>query len=369
MDILLLTTILRTPEKGKIPQVKTIKDSMYYGMAQGFISAGHRLTMLAVEDYKPLEEEIYNCNIIFFKSRLKKLFRPNLIPLPAGYYIYIKKHQHEFDLIICGGVFTIPALFIGLLCSSKTVIWNEAVDHFNMFYKIPSKLWYNIVVRALLRKVLIIPRSIPAYNFISKYSSNVSREYVDHGVDISKFSIAEMKKKQFIVVSQLIQRKNINSIIRKFKEVNDIYTHGEFKLIIAGEGSEELKLKQLVKELQIENLVEFKGFLNHIELSVYISESYALLVYTLQDLNMVSIPEAIVSGTPVLTNMVPALAGFISENSLGIAKENWGADELIEIIVNNKEYSNQCMKFRDCLSSKGCASQIISIYEKYKFRV
>lgn len=365
MRILLLTTILRTPDKGKIPPVESIKDSMYYGMALGFVTEGHSVTMLAVTDYKPCNDENYEFPIYFFKSNLRKIFRPDLMPFPVGYFYFLKKYRDQYDLIICGGAFTMPAIFAAFLCPQKTIIWNEAVNHFNRFFRIPSLLWYNFVVRFILRKILIIPRSVLAYSFICKYSSYVSKEYVDHGVDISKFPVSGHKEKQFIVVSQLIPRKNIASIIRIMKCFNECNSDS-YKLIIIGKGNEENYLKQLTMQLGMNHLVEFKGFMSHAELASYLSQSYALLINTFQDVSMVSIPESIVVGTPVITNMVPALADFINKNKLGIAKNGWGIKELNEIIANNSYYCLQCLSFRERLSSRGCAEQIVDIFRRYK---
>lgn len=43
---------------------------------------------------------------------------------------------------------------------------------------------------------------------------------------------------------------------------------------------------------------------------------------------MVSIPEAIVSGTPILTNTQPASVEYIRANGLGIVKDNWDEYDL-----------------------------------------
>ena len=88
----------------------------------------------------------------------------------------------------------------------------------------------------------------------------------------------------------------------------------------------------------------------------------AFLVNTRKDLNMVSIPEAIVSGTPILTNLQPASADFVIKYKLGIAKQEWDENDIKEIVDNNTEYVKNCVEYRYKLSSEYAAQDFINIY-------
>ena len=53
----------------------------------------------------------------------------------------------------------------------------------------------------------------------SKYCNNVSKEYIDHGVNLEEFNLTtDKRKKQFVVLSQLIKRKRIDGIIDVFAD-------------------------------------------------------------------------------------------------------------------------------------------------------
>jgi 1,2-diacylglycerol 3-alpha-glucosyltransferase len=121
----------------------------------------------------------------------------------------------------------------------------------------------------------------------------------------------------------------------------------------------------LVKELNIESNVHFAGFLNHCELNEQVAKSVALLIATHKDLNMVSIPEAIVSGTPVLSNTVPALSAYIVKNNLGICKDNWGIRELELMIEEQQKFVDNCIRKRDDLSSENSAKKMIEAYQRF----
>ena len=152
---------------------------------------------------------------------------------------------------------------------------------------------------------------------------------VDHGIDIDKFPASMHKKRQLISSSRLILRKGVDGIIRNFNCLHKIPEYSDIKLIIAGRGPEESNLRKLVSDNNLTDYVEFVGFLPRHELGKMISESMALLINTSQDLNIVSIPESISAGTPVLTTSLTALSSFINTNKLGIAKKTWNENEMI----------------------------------------
>ena len=82
---------------------------------------------------------------------------------------------------------------------------------------------------------------------------------------------------------------------------------------------------------------------------------------------MLSIPESISSGTPVITTSVPYTMHDLEKNKLGIVKDNWGVSELIDIIENNEEYVNNCIDYREKLTSTASAQSLINAHsQKYQ---
>jgi 1,2-diacylglycerol 3-alpha-glucosyltransferase len=363
MNILILNAILFTADNNTIPKVNTIKDCMIYNMALGFKNSGHEVTLVAAEEYKPVKEEYYDLEVLFFKSRLKKIFLPPVLPLPAGLWKYLRKNKNNFDLIVSSETFSFSSLAASMVSPGKTIIWQELADHNNKFRRIPSKIWYSVVAKLFMQKALVIGRSIPAKNFISKYMRRVSDTWIDHGINLEKLKYSAAKTPNFLIVSQLIARKNVGSMIAIFKRFLEKYPEcKEFKLLIAGRGDEELQLKEMVTGNNLNNNIVFLGFLNHSELNKYIAESYATLFNTKKDLNIVSIPESIASGTPVITNMVSTLSSYINSNSLGIAKNNWNEDDLKHMIENNSHYVNKCMSIRSEMSKESAAKKMVDTF-------
>lgn len=362
MKILILNPLLYSGNNNDIPKVDTIKDTMIYSMCLGFKSLGHQVTLVAMECYKPVKDEVYDFEVLFFKTNFDKFLNAAL-PLSFSLGKYIRRNANNFDLIITSEVFAFHSLCAARCAPKKTVIWHELALHQKKFFHIPSKIWYNVVARLFMRKAFVIPRSESSRIFIRQYMPHVADMPVEHGMDISKFKYSKEKKNQFIVIAQLVKRKNIPSIIEKFQRFLKKYD-GTYKLLIAGRGELEEEIKHLIKQRGLQNNVSMLGFMSHEEMNDVLPFSKAMLIDTKQDNNMVSIPESIVSGTPVITNSVPTNSYLIKLNHVGVVKD-WNEDDMYEV-ASNTAYIDNCLKMRDDLSSAHQAQTLIKLFEQQK---
>lgn len=352
-------------ETDNIKKVESIKDTLMYNVCRGFISKGYEVTLITSQDFKPIKEEEYEFNVIFFKTNLKKICYPRIIPHLVGLRKYLKKNKDFFDIVICSEAFSLATYTAVRVFKEKCIVWQEMATHQKKFHHIPSKIWHNLIVKLFYNKCLIVPRSQEAKVFISRYAKNVSDLIVEHGMNLDKFPCEPRDNlKQFVVVSQLIERKQIDKIILAFSDF--ITTNSGFKLVICGIGDLEERLKELVNKLSLGNSVLFLGQCDHERLSKLYRESIGLLVYTKQDNNMVSIIESIASGTPVLTTSVPYNCCYIRDHNLGIVKDDWGKEELKAIVDRFNILTKNCIGFRDNLSSEYSAEKFTEIINNWQ---
>ncbi len=367
MKILILNPILYTADNNTIPKVKSIKDTMIYNMCLGFKSLGYEVTLAAAADYMPVEFEEYDFDMKWLKTDCHKLCPPSVLPYSKELSTFLKENSARFDMIVTSEVFSLWSFAAACICPNKTIIWQELTEHQNKFHQLPSKFWHHVVAKFFMQKVkAVVPRSTKAYDFIHQFMPMTTKKVVDHGINVDKFQYSTIKKRQIISSSQLIHRKNVDGIIHIFADFHHQKGYEDIKLLIAGRGEEEMRLKKLVSMLGLNDSVEFLGFLPQAKLNEYIRESLCFLVNTRKDLNMVSIPESIVSGTPILTNLQPASAGYIAKEHLGIAKDSWGVDELKQMIDNDSLFVDNCIKYRDKLTSKHSSKMLVDIFEKPK---
>lgn len=363
MKILMVNPIMYSNETNEIKKVKSIKDTLMYNVCCGFNNIGISITLACSYDFKPYLNEEYDFEIKFFKTNFRKICYPKIIPHLKGFKKYCKDNINNFDFVICSEAFSLATYTAVGVFKEKCYIWQEMAKHQKKFKKIPSIIWYNVIVKMFYKNATIIARSKNAREFISKYSKNVSSQIIEHGMNISKFPcVNRQNKKQFIVVSQLIKRKRIDKILYIFKLFLDEYK--DYKLIVCGSGDQKNELIQIVKNYGIEKNVVFKGQCKHADLSILYRQSLGLLIYTEQDNNMVSIIESIVSGTPIITTTIPYNTTYIRKYNLGIVNDNWGVKEMRMLINNFDLYSNNCINYRNNLSSENTAKLFYKIFSK-----
>lgn len=363
MRVLILNAILYTSETDDIPKVNSIKDTMIYSLCMGFVQNGDVPVLVAAKDYKPVNAEEYPFEIIWMDTVVPKIFKPRCIPKLKGLGKYIKENIDKYDYIISSEVFSLLSLDAVMNARKKTIIWHELGAHNNVMHKIPSLVWYNIVAKGFMGNVKTVPRSKYAFDFISKYVNNVDHDYIDHGVDLTKFKSEKNKDDYLVVVSQLIERKHVNGIIDRFHEFRSYECYNSYKLYIIGDGTEIENLKHQVTCLDENKNIIFMGKMKHSELLPILSKAKALLVNTSKDNSMVSIVESIAVGTPVLTTSVPFNSIYINSEELGLTKDNWDERDIKTIVEENELYVKNCISYRDKLSTIWMAKQFNRVYE------
>lgn len=362
MRILVINPILYTSETDIIPKVESIKDTMIYSMCLGFIKNGHEPVLIAASDYKPEKEERYPFEIVWMNTAYRRICKPRCLPYLPGLGAYIRKNKEKIDGVVTSEVFSLCSLTAVRRLPNKTIVWHELGVHNKMLHYVPSKIWYNLMARLFFGKVKVVPRSEKAKDFIQKYCRNISDITIDHGVDINKIKARDEKENYFAVVSQLIPRKRVDKIIQVFAEFLD---QGEetkaYVLHVIGRGESGEQLREQAKRLGIEESVIFHGQLSHEQLAPILACAKSMLVYTEKDSNMVSIPESIAAGTPVITTSIPFTASYVEKEKLGIVDDNWDKDALNRICRENGEFVKNCLSYREKLTAEYCTAQFVKI--------
>lgn len=363
MHIVIVNAILYTAETRQIPRVSLIKDTMIYALCMGFYRVGHRVTLVAAADYRPIVQEEYPFEVVFLETACHSVCMPHRIPYMPGLGKYLDGIIDSVDFIISSEVFSLATYTIARRYSDKLIIWQELAAHNRMMHELPSRIWYSLVARHAFRQCLIVPRSENARLFIRQFCNQVSDTTIDHGVGLEEFPETRRKENQFIICSQLIARKQIDGILRAFAE----YLHrvdADARLLIAGDGEERMALEGLARELHLETQVRFYGRLDHANMIPLLASSMALLVNTRQDNNMVSIVESLAVCTPVVTTDVPYNAAYIRAAHLGVVRDHWDWRDLQEIRDHNAEYVAACEAYRPTLSVEYKVQQFLSVYEQ-----
>jgi|TARA_B110000438_G_scaffold302780_1_gene361583 glycosyltransferase involved in cell wall biosynthesis len=141
---------------------------------------------------------------------------------------------------------------------------------------------------------------------------------------------------QFVCVSRLVFYKNLEIIIKAISVVTKLIP--QCKLIIIGDGPNKESLEILVKKLELEKNIIFKGYSTSEDKMKIISESNAMLFpSTVEGFGLV-ILESWQQNRPVLVSNIPPMSDIIEYGKTGLIidpndEKKW-AEKIIKLIKN-----------------------------------
>lgn len=210
-------------------------------------------------------------NIISLDEKSNQNGIVKLLRLPIISYKLSKViKKHNFSQITS---FLYRANYVNILAkylSKHKCIISERIAPSSMYEdKSISSTISKFLIRNLYNKAdKIIPVSKAIENdLIENFGIYIKQEVIYNPYDIEKIeqlskenvSYIIDRKKSIITVGSLGKRKNHSLLINAFSKIDD----KEYKLYILGKGEEEDNLKNLVKELKLQDKVIFIGFDNN----------------------------------------------------------------------------------------------------------
>lgn len=337
-----------------------------------FLNRGFEIIVISLTEGSIPGCKVYNFNVgeTIYESDRKKLF---------SYFGKIKKVKEiikkEKPDIVHAHYATSYGL-LGALLNFKPYIlsvWGSDVYDFprrSFIHK--SLLKYN-----LKKPSVIMSTSSDMKDEIQKYTNrDVMVTYFGVDTEIFKPIPGFKNKNEFTIgtVKSLFKVYGLDYLIRAFKELLDKYKDEKFKLIIAGIGEEKENLKNLSKELGIDELVEFRGYLEIDKVVDTYNEMDVAVFPSLQESFGVSAVEAQSCGVPVVCSNVGGLpeATCPGKSSLLVEPENvtelfksleklyLDRDLRIEMGKNAREY------VLDKFILKENFAKIESVYQSFK---
>lgn len=176
---------------------------------------------------------------------------------------------------------------------------------------------------------------------------------IPNGVDVAKFSyqypsreIEEFKKKLnkkegdtfLITVSRLVHKNGIDTIIRALPLLPV-----SVKLLIAGTGPDERKLKSLAKELKVSEQVTFLGEVLHTRLPLYLKSSDIFIRPSRSEGMGNVFIEAFAAGIPVIATQVGGISDFLFDPDKNPDREPTGLAVVPEDYVGIAKQAERLM--------------------------
>lgn len=263
-----------------------------------------------------------------------------LLPFLALIRLFLEIHKIKPDLIHVQGITLSPYILIaGLLknryptlvmilgiVSRETKFEDDTNSVWNFLNRLSEK-YFALKIQNLVVETQPIKKVVETLTDSKIY-------VVSSGIENSK--IQEIKHIDFgqssdiFVASRLEKLKGIDLLIETIPTI--IQSIPNLKVLIAGTGSYEDELKNLVEKLNLKNNVIFVGFVSGDEKYQYYKSCKLVVVPTRWDCQPFPIFEAAACGIPVIVSDM-ANEGFVIDGKTGLRFKSDNAEELSNKIL------------------------------------
>jgi glycosyltransferase involved in cell wall biosynthesis len=254
-----------------------------------------------------------------------------------------------------------------------------------------SMLRYNFLLRSYEKKLMNRSDALIA---VSKYTVDELTELygidekkihvIYNGVDVQKFKPRsnrdelrrefglEEENKIVLFVGRLYHRKGLELLLRSIPSV--LQEFSDVKFVISGKGfkQKEESLRNLAKQLDIENHVTFMGYVPDEKLPNLYSASDIFVLPAIYENFPFAILEAQATGLPVISTKVGGIPEFLVDNENGFLIDAGDSAQLTQrvlaLLQDPKLAKEMGMRGRKLIEEKFSwrliTSQVIDLYHK-----
>ncbi len=316
-------------------------------IAKYLINKGHNVKIICLSDKEDLTYK-NELNVIRINRSSPIIFRW------LKTIVKIYSNSKNSDLIFVNGLGTetaIANLFIRKKVIRKIVgdpVWERVYnknlidESFDDFQENNHGLFITLqkMIRnwSINKSNLIITPSQHLKNFLDKIGFDKNIFVINNGVNIEQHNkvVLENNIIQLLVVSRLVSQKNIDSIIKAVK----VMENENIILNIVGDGSEINNLKLLVKKYELDKKINFIGKIENTKLNEYLKNADIFIQASNYEGLPHSILEAMNFEIPILSTDVGGCSVLLNKGERGyilpMPVSEVEISEGIRKIINNK---------------------------------
>ena len=188
----------------------------------------------------------------------------------------------------------------------------------------------EIFIGGLFKKVFTKADYIQAIsNYLADWARNMGAkalvEVVPNGVDlnnlkskISNLKNADKNSKVIITTSRLVRKNGIDTLIKAMAELRVQHRMSNIKLQILGDGPDEKKLKDLAKELKVDDIVQFLGHIEPEYVYEYLTVADIFVRPSRSEGLGSSFLEAMGAGLPIIGTKMGGIPDFLKDGETGL---------------------------------------------------
>lgn len=339
---------------------------MVENLTEKLFENGYDVSVVSLFSYhSPITERLENKKIPVFYLDKKQGFDIKVI-----FRLY-KLFKQERPDIIHTHRYIMPYAMIAAILSKVPVkihtIHNVAEYETGARQRKINKLFYKYFNIVPISISPIVKRTVEREYKLS--SNQVPMIY--NGIDLSKcipkkdYKVQD-NKLRILHIGRFSEQKNHIGLIESFKVVNDLAPNTELKLI--GTGKLENQIKDKVKELGLENSVEFLGLKS--DVYTYLHQADIFVLPSHWEGMPITLIEALSSGLPIVASNVGGIPDIIIDNKTGVivdVNKKEIAEGILKL-VNSSELREKlgraALKDSIRFSSTNMTNQYLDIYRK-----
>lgn len=252
-------------------------------------------------------------------------------PLVGTFHTLLPEYLHYMGRMVAGSA------------GAKKAAWKYCVWFYNRcdLVTAPSEYIARLLVRnGIKRPVRVVPE----------------------GVKPPAKAVKRKAGRMLLHVGRLTREKNIEAVLRAFKEVRDA------ELAITSDGPHRKNLEEYAKKLGVSDRVKFTGFLSRGELERQYAAADAFVFASKSETQAIVILEALRHRLPIACLDDPVVGSFVRRYRVGIATTPSKLPQAIERILSDtslrKEFSENSLKAVAEYSEAASIRKLLDAYEE-----
>ncbi|MCR1840690.1 glycosyltransferase [Murimonas intestini] len=328
---------------------------------------------IKVVSYYPYSKLPIASSIRYIYRKTKLTFLEDNIWL-LNYAYYSKTAVRKMKKLVIGSFNAIIAvsgdmsILLGK-CKLKELItigWEHS--SYEAYFQTPHRyLWKR---EAIFRKAMegLSHCIVLNEDIAEKYKKNigVTSDYIYNPRSFVSYEKSKLINKQFVAFGNFVEAKGFDLLIESFNIFSKI--NQEWRLVIAGDGPDFLKIKEKVTGYNLQDRIVFPGYLQDVQ-SLLIESSVYLLSSRWEGFPM-CVTEAYEVGLPIICYDIPAIIP-LTRNHEGIIIEKFNTEHfafamlmLAEDFKMRAEMAENAKKMAESISIENIISRWLELIEK-----
>jgi glycosyltransferase involved in cell wall biosynthesis len=281
--------------------------------------------------------------------------------LPLKMIVSSIKEVKNHDIVHLNSIFHPPCIIVAVVAMllGKVIFWDpggELSKHAIKYGRIKKTIFLFFTKILVHTKPYFHTTSKDETNDVKRWLGPKSRIFESPNYIELKPRLEASVKKQFLFIGRIHPIKAIENLIEAISISSELKKYS-YRLIIAGDANNDYgkHLKQMTKDLELQNVIDFIGHLEGKEKCKIYAESYFMILPSHSENFANVVTESLTHGTPVIAStgtpwklLEEESCGFYTPNNpVALAKAIDRA-----ILLNQNEYTDFRNRARNLLLSK-----------------